>query len=103
MRVIVFGATGTIGRGVVRECLLDPGVERVLAIGRSASGQTLYALMRPFVPGNPRDPRHQRGCGGTVVVKPKTAKLRGSQKWCSSETRPCSKRTTWSACSSPAT
>jgi len=36
MRVIVFGATGMIGRGVVRECLLDPGVERVLAIGRNA-------------------------------------------------------------------
>jgi hypothetical protein len=26
MRVILFGATGMIGKGVLRECLLDPGV-----------------------------------------------------------------------------
>jgi uncharacterized protein YbjT (DUF2867 family) len=38
MRVIVFGATGMVGQGVVRECLLDPRVESVLAIGRTASG-----------------------------------------------------------------
>ena len=30
MRVIRFGATGMVGQGVLRECLLDPGVERVL-------------------------------------------------------------------------
>jgi uncharacterized protein YbjT (DUF2867 family) len=39
MRVILFGATGMIGQGVLRECLLDSEVERVLAIGRSATGQ----------------------------------------------------------------
>ena len=40
MNVILFGATGMIGQGVLRECLLDPGVVRVLAIGRSASGKS---------------------------------------------------------------
>ncbi len=50
MRVIVFGATGMIGRGVVRECLQDPGVERVLAIGRSASGQTHEKLRDLVLP-----------------------------------------------------
>jgi uncharacterized protein YbjT (DUF2867 family) len=39
MKVIVFGATGMVGQGVLRECLIDPGVERVLTIGRSATGQ----------------------------------------------------------------
>jgi hypothetical protein len=39
MKVIVFGATGMVGQGVLRECLLDPGVEHVLTIGRSATGQ----------------------------------------------------------------
>ncbi len=39
MRVIVFGATGMIGQGVLRECLLDRDVEVVLAIGRSATGR----------------------------------------------------------------
>ncbi len=40
MKVILFGATGMVGQGVLRECLLDPGVEAVLAVGRSATGQT---------------------------------------------------------------
>lgn len=34
MKVILFGATGMVGQGVLRECLLDPAVERVLAIVR---------------------------------------------------------------------
>jgi uncharacterized protein YbjT (DUF2867 family) len=40
MNVLLFGATGMVGRGVLRECLLDPEVHRVLSIGRSATGQT---------------------------------------------------------------
>ncbi len=39
MKVILFGATGMVGQGVLRECLLDSGVEQVLVIGRSATGQ----------------------------------------------------------------
>jgi uncharacterized protein YbjT (DUF2867 family) len=39
MKVIIFGATGMVGQGVLRECLLDPDVRRVLSIGRSATGQ----------------------------------------------------------------
>ncbi|MFL6279830.1 MAG: epimerase [Vicinamibacterales bacterium] len=38
MKVIIFGATGMLGQGVLRECLLAPDVERVLAIGRSRTG-----------------------------------------------------------------
>ena len=37
MRVVLFGATGMVGRGVLRECLIDPDVESVLAIVRSSS------------------------------------------------------------------
>jgi uncharacterized protein YbjT (DUF2867 family) len=40
MNVLVFGATGMIGRGVLRECLLDPGVDRVQTIGRTPTGIT---------------------------------------------------------------
>ena len=36
MNVLLFGATGMVGQGVLRECLLDTGVDRVLAVGRSA-------------------------------------------------------------------
>jgi uncharacterized protein YbjT (DUF2867 family) len=40
VNVIVFGATGMIGSGVLRECLLAPDVERVLTIGRKPTGQS---------------------------------------------------------------
>ena len=40
MNVILFGATGMVGQGVLRECLRDDGVERVLAVGRSSTGMT---------------------------------------------------------------
>ena len=39
VKVILFGATGMVGQGVLRECLLDPGVENVLTVGRSVTGQ----------------------------------------------------------------
>ena len=45
IKVILFGATGMVGQGVLRECLLDAGVERVLAVGRSPAGQT-HAKLR---------------------------------------------------------
>ena len=38
MRVAIFGATGMVGRGVLRECLRDPSVERVLLIVRAPAG-----------------------------------------------------------------
>ena len=39
MKVILFGASGMVGRGVLRECLLAPDIASVLAIGRSPLGQ----------------------------------------------------------------
>jgi uncharacterized protein YbjT (DUF2867 family) len=50
MKVILFGATGMVGQGVLRSCLLDPDVESVLAIGRKPSGAShskLRDLVRP--------------------------------------------------------
>jgi uncharacterized protein YbjT (DUF2867 family) len=38
MRVLIFGATGMVGQGVLRECLLDPDIEAVQTIGRSSTG-----------------------------------------------------------------
>jgi uncharacterized protein YbjT (DUF2867 family) len=40
MKVILFGATGMVGQGVLRECLLDPDVDAVLAVGRNALIET---------------------------------------------------------------
>jgi uncharacterized protein YbjT (DUF2867 family) len=39
MKVILFGATGMVGQGVLRECLLDASVESVLAVVRSPTGR----------------------------------------------------------------
>jgi len=39
MKVILLGATGMVGQGVLRECLLEPEVESVLAVGRGKTGQ----------------------------------------------------------------
>src|SRR5580698_9183282 len=39
MNILLFGATGMVGQGVLRECLLDPNVQMVATIGRTATGQ----------------------------------------------------------------
>jgi uncharacterized protein YbjT (DUF2867 family) len=39
MNVILFGATGMVGQGVLRECLLDPQVHQILSIVRTPSSQ----------------------------------------------------------------
>src|SRR4051812_9246588 len=46
MKVAIFGASGMVGQGVLRECLRDPGVAKVLAVGRSTLGSLA-----------PRDPK----------------------------------------------
>jgi uncharacterized protein YbjT (DUF2867 family) len=38
MKVLIFGATGMVGQGVLLECLRDPEVELVAALGRTATG-----------------------------------------------------------------
>ena len=48
MNVIIFGATGMVGQGVLRECLLDPDVNQVLTIVRSPTGQQ-HAKLRELV------------------------------------------------------
>jgi uncharacterized protein YbjT (DUF2867 family) len=40
MKVLIFGATGMVGQGLLRECLLADDVSNVLAVGRAATGQT---------------------------------------------------------------
>jgi len=48
MNVILFGSTGMVGQGVLRECLRDPDVTRVLTVVRSATGQQ-HAKLREIV------------------------------------------------------
>ena len=51
MKVILFGATGMVGQGCLRECLLDASVESVLAVGRSPTGKR-HAKLREILHDN---------------------------------------------------
>lgn len=50
MKVLIFGATGMVGQGVLRECLRAPDVEAVQTIGRVRSGQLDPRLIEVIQP-----------------------------------------------------
>ena len=47
MKVIIFGATGMVGQGVLRECLMDPQVELVTTVGRTPLNATSPGFQHP--------------------------------------------------------
>jgi uncharacterized protein YbjT (DUF2867 family) len=50
IKILIFGATGMVGQGVLRECLLDPHVDAIVTVGRSATGvqnPKLREIVRP--------------------------------------------------------
>jgi uncharacterized protein YbjT (DUF2867 family) len=50
MKVIIFGASGMVGQGVLRESLADPDVDRVLSVGRNSTGQQHPKLREIVIP-----------------------------------------------------
>lgn len=48
MKVIVYGASGMVGQGVLLECLDNPQVESVLVVGRNSLGMT-HAKLKELV------------------------------------------------------
>ncbi len=48
MKVIIFGSTGMVGQGALRECLQDPEVTEVVAVVRAATGQ-VHPKLRELV------------------------------------------------------
>jgi uncharacterized protein YbjT (DUF2867 family) len=50
MKVILTGATGMVGEGVLLECLENPAVERVLSVSRRPSGRSHAKLRECLVP-----------------------------------------------------
>jgi uncharacterized protein YbjT (DUF2867 family) len=46
MKAVIFGATGMVGQGVLLECLRAPDVERVVTLGRTATGRAGSPLDR---------------------------------------------------------
>ncbi|WP_430387269.1 epimerase [Dyella sp. 20L07] len=51
MRVILFGATGMVGQGVLRECLRDAAVSQIVCVGRT-SVDLQHPKMEEVVSGN---------------------------------------------------
>ena len=54
MNVVLFGATGMVGQGVLRECLLDPEVQSVVSVVRRSSGRA-HSKLRDLVHENFHD------------------------------------------------
>jgi uncharacterized protein YbjT (DUF2867 family) len=52
MNILIFGATGMVGQGVLRECLLASDVALVQVVGRTATGQQ-HAKLREVVNTDP--------------------------------------------------
>ena len=50
MNVVLFGASGMVGRGVLLECLDDPGVSRVVSVVRRPTGTTHAKLTEVVAP-----------------------------------------------------
>jgi uncharacterized protein YbjT (DUF2867 family) len=50
MKVLLFGATGMVGQGVLRECLLDRDVTDIVCVGRRPSGEAHPKLRDLVVP-----------------------------------------------------
>jgi len=50
MKVLIFGATGMVGQGVLRECLAAADVQTVQVVGRSAISQKHPKLHQLIVP-----------------------------------------------------
>lgn len=51
MNILVFGATGMVGQGVLRECLLESEVSLVQTVGRTATGAS-HDRLRELVHGD---------------------------------------------------
>lgn len=50
MNIVLLGASGMIGQGVLRECLKDPSVQKVVSIGRTALGEPHPKLVQLVAP-----------------------------------------------------
>lgn len=48
MRILLFGSTGMVGQGVLRECLADPDVTEVISVVRTPTGRQ-HARLREIV------------------------------------------------------
>ena len=60
MKVLLFGASGMVGAGVLIECLADPRVETVLSVGRRPCGVT-HPKLREIVRADLSDLREVAG------------------------------------------
>ena len=50
MKVAIFGATGMVGQGVLRECVMADDVDQVIVVGRTSTGRKHRKLVELLTP-----------------------------------------------------
>jgi uncharacterized protein YbjT (DUF2867 family) len=50
MNVVIFGASGMVGQGVLRQCIRDAAVQRVLVVGRTSVGRMEHKVEEIVLP-----------------------------------------------------
>lgn len=50
MKVLITGASGMVGEGVLHEALKDPGIQQILVLGRRPCGHTHAKLTEILLP-----------------------------------------------------
>ena len=79
IKVLLFGASGMLGTAVLRECLADPQVARVVTVGRTVSALH-SAKLEQIIHADPsndgaaerslQDLAAANGCGGYATLLP---------------------------------
>ena len=64
MKVLIFGATGMVGQGILRACLEVADVEQVLLVGRSPAGATDAKVRELLLPDLARLEDHEENLRG---------------------------------------
>ena len=77
MKVIITGATGMVGEGVLLECLENPAVERVLSVSSRSSGHTHPKLTEFLV----ADFRELAGVEASSRATTPASTARASARW----------------------
>jgi len=96
MKVMVFGATGMVGAGVLREALADTSVEAVLSFcycsAMGAGGRSIWARVRRRVEGELKAlPFRHAGCVRPGFIQPGPG-IRSHVAATTTDTTPCGLR-----------
>ena len=79
MNVLIMGATGMVGQGVLRECLRAGDVQQVITLGRTATSQS-HAKLREVVHSNLADLSAIEAANVTCPSRPRSCSGQGNAR-----------------------